>query len=484
MDPEQSKKFSDKSDIYSFGVVLLELITGREPIHEGINIVDWARDQITQAADGQYTTFIDSKLRSYNEEEMQRMISCAAHCVYKSSKYRPRMKEIVLALEGYIPPNSIDNLLQPMVQKLPIISEIDDDDTVGFQVCKPRIFTYQQLERATQEKMAKEGQVIACHTVQAWTEQLEKAQKTKQLIVVDFTASWCPPSVFMRPILAELAKNMPNVTFLMVDVDELRSVAFDWAVEALPTFLFLKEGKIVDKVVGANKEQLQLTIARHVHNQFLQSTNAKTEKMAEEGQVTACHTVQAWTEQLEKAQKSKQLTVVDFTASWCPPSVLMSPILAELAKNMPNVTFLMVDVDELRSVAFDWAVEVLPTFLLLKEGKIVGKVVGANKEQLQLTIARHVHNLQPKVSKSAISPETNNVIMPGQFPNQQWATATNHGFSNNGIWTSQVHNPHMFSYPTTATNNGFPVNMPGTLYASIKWSQGGTPNAFTYETIL
>ncbi|KAF2323399.1 hypothetical protein GH714_035287 [Hevea brasiliensis] len=61
------------------------------------------------------------------------------------------MKEIVLALKGYIPPNSIDNLLQPMVQKLPIISEIDDDDTVGFQVCKPRIFTYQQLERATQD---------------------------------------------------------------------------------------------------------------------------------------------------------------------------------------------------------------------------------------------------------------------------------------------------------------------------------------------
>ncbi|KAF2323401.1 hypothetical protein GH714_035301 [Hevea brasiliensis] len=72
--------------------------------------------------------------------------------------------------------------------------------------------------------MAKEGQVIACHTVQDWTEQLERAQKSKQLIVVDFTASWCPPSVFMSPILAELAKNMPNVTFVMVDADELSYV--------------------------------------------------------------------------------------------------------------------------------------------------------------------------------------------------------------------------------------------------------------------
>ena len=33
--------------------------------------------------------------------------------------------------------------------------------------------------------------------------------------------------------------------------------------EAMPTFVFLKEGKLVDKVVGAKKEELQLTIAKH-----------------------------------------------------------------------------------------------------------------------------------------------------------------------------------------------------------------------------
>ncbi|EEF52643.1 thioredoxin H-type-like [Ricinus communis] len=111
--------------------------------------------------------------------------------------------------------------------------------------------------------MAEEGQVIACHTVEAWTEQLEKGQETKKLIVVDFTASWCGPCRFIAPILAEMAKKMPNVTFLKVDVDELKSVAEDWAVEAMPTFMFLKEGKIVHKVVGANKEELQMTIAKY-----------------------------------------------------------------------------------------------------------------------------------------------------------------------------------------------------------------------------
>ena len=111
--------------------------------------------------------------------------------------------------------------------------------------------------------MSEEGQVIGCHTVDAWNEQLQKGNDSKKLIVVDFTASWCPPCRFIAPILAEIAKNMTNVTFLKVDVDELKSVAEDWAIEAMPTFIFLKEGKIVDKVMGAQKDQLQQTIAKH-----------------------------------------------------------------------------------------------------------------------------------------------------------------------------------------------------------------------------
>ncbi|XP_060194705.1 thioredoxin H-type 2 [Lycium barbarum] len=111
---------------------------------------------------------------------------------------------------------------------------------------------------------AEEGLVLGVHTVDAWNEQLQKGIDTKKLIVVDFTASWCGPCKFIAPFLSELAKKIPTVTFLKVDVDELKSVATDWAVEAMPTFMFIKEGKIVDKVVGAKKDELQQTIAKHI----------------------------------------------------------------------------------------------------------------------------------------------------------------------------------------------------------------------------
>ncbi|RDX76502.1 hypothetical protein CR513_43491, partial [Mucuna pruriens] len=111
---------------------------------------------------------------------------------------------------------------------------------------------------------SEEGQVIGCHTVEAWNDHLLKGNESKKLIVVDFTASWCGPCRFIAPFLAELAKKFTNVIFLKVDVDELKTVAQDWAIEAMPTFVFVKEGSLVGKVVGAKKEELQQTIEKLV----------------------------------------------------------------------------------------------------------------------------------------------------------------------------------------------------------------------------
>ncbi|XP_073362470.1 thioredoxin H1 [Aegilops tauschii subsp. strangulata] len=82
-------------------------------------------------------------------------------------------------------------------------------------------------------------------------------------VVIDFTATWCGPCRFISPILDEIAKKLPNVLFLKVDVDEMKSIAEEFSVEAMPTFVLMKEGKVVDKVVGAAKEELSGKIAKH-----------------------------------------------------------------------------------------------------------------------------------------------------------------------------------------------------------------------------
>ncbi|XP_068647931.1 thioredoxin H-type 1-like [Aristolochia californica] len=101
-----------------------------------------------------------------------------------------------------------------------------------------------------------EGTVIACHRLDDWTKNFQEGADSKKLVVVDFTASWCGPCKFITPILVELAKKLHDVNFLKVDVDELKEVAAEWTVDAMPTFIFLKEGKEIDRLVGARKEEL------------------------------------------------------------------------------------------------------------------------------------------------------------------------------------------------------------------------------------
>ncbi|CAL4894359.1 unnamed protein product [Urochloa decumbens] len=109
-----------------------------------------------------------------------------------------------------------------------------------------------------------EGSVIAIHSLDEWSIQIEEANSAKKLVVIDFTATWCGPCRIIAPVFADLAKKNPNVVFLKVDVDELKAIAEQFSVEAMPTFLFMKEGDVKDRVVGAVKEELAKKLELHM----------------------------------------------------------------------------------------------------------------------------------------------------------------------------------------------------------------------------
>ncbi|CAM0954702.1 unnamed protein product [Alopecurus aequalis] len=116
---------------------------------------------------------------------------------------------------------------------------------------------------AAASTVAVDSAVIAIHSLEEWTIQIEEANTAKKLVVIDFTASWCPPCRMIAPVFADLAKKFPHVAFLKVDVDELKPIAEQFSVEAMPTFLFMKEGEVKDRVVGAVKDELAAKVGLH-----------------------------------------------------------------------------------------------------------------------------------------------------------------------------------------------------------------------------
>merc|ERR1712113_142419 len=87
--------------------------------------------------------------------------------------------------------------------------------------------------------------------------EFDDAIKSDKLVVVDFTATWCPPCQMIKPKFHELAeKEKDAVDCVAVDVDENAETAEACGISCMPTFQFYKGGAKVDEMQGANYDGL------------------------------------------------------------------------------------------------------------------------------------------------------------------------------------------------------------------------------------
>lgn len=76
-------------------------------------------------------------------------------------------------------------------------------------------------------------------------------------VVIDFFATWCGPCKRIAPAFEKLATSLPGITFLKVDVDESPELVTFYDISAMPTFVFLKDGKELKRVEGADMASLE-----------------------------------------------------------------------------------------------------------------------------------------------------------------------------------------------------------------------------------
>ena len=88
----------------------------------------------------------------------------------------------------------------------------------------------------------------------------------------------------------------------------------------------------------------------------------------------------------ENVIKTQKLVIVDFYADWCGPCKMLSPVIANMANEFPNINFCKVNVDRESVLARKMNIQSIPTVMFYKQGQLVNQFTGYKNPQEIKTI--------------------------------------------------------------------------------------------------
>lgn len=90
----------------------------------------------------------------------------------------------------------------------------------------------------------------------------------------------------------------------------------------------------------------------------------------------------------KEVAESEKTVLLDFWASWCGPCRMVSPLVDEIAEETPAVRVGKVNVDEQPELAGAFGVSSIPTLVVMKNGQVVSKTVGARPKGQILSLLK------------------------------------------------------------------------------------------------